>query len=46
MSDSVCELFDETICNMFGCGCYLLLNFMELFSVVGGALLARPCMVF
>ena len=20
--DSVCELFDETICNVFGCGCY------------------------
>ena len=22
MSDSVCELFGETIRNMFGCGCY------------------------
>ena len=20
--DSVCELFGETICNVFGCGCY------------------------
>ena len=36
--DSVCELFSETICNMFGCGCYFLLNVMEVFSVGGGAL--------
>ena len=41
--DSVCELFGETIRNMFG---NLLLNVMELPSVVGGALLDRPCMVF
>ena len=32
--DSVCELFSETIRNVFGC------------SVCGGALLDRPCMVF
>ena len=44
--DSVCELFSETIRSMFGCGCYLLLNVMEVFSVGGGALLDRPCMVF
>ena len=42
----VCELFSETIRNMFVCGCYLLLNVMEVFSVGGGALLDRPCMVF
>ena len=42
----VCELFGETIRNMFGCGCYLLLNVMEVFSVDGGTLLDRPCMVF
>ena len=43
--DSVCELFDETIRNVFGCGCYFLLNVMEVFSVCGGALLDRPRMV-
>ena len=46
VSGSVCELFGETIRNMFGCGCYFLLNVRELFSVVGGALLDKPCMVF
>ena len=55
MFDSVCKLFDETIRNMFGCGCYfveyygvvvILLNIMVLFVVVGGVLLDRPCMVF
>ena len=45
MFDSVCELFGETIRNMFGCG-YYLLNVMELFSVGGGALLDIPGMVF
>ena len=40
----VCELFGETILNMVGC--ILLLNVMELLSMVGGALLDRPCMVF
>ena len=34
--DSVCELF----------GAILLLNVMDLLSVVGGALLDIPCMVF
>ena len=43
--DSVCELFGETIRNIFGCG-ILLLNILDLFSVAGGALLDRPCMVF
>ena len=43
---TVCELFGETIHNMCGCVCYLLLNGMELLSVVGGALLDRQCMVF
>ena len=42
--DSVCELFGETIRNVFGC--VLLLNVMDVFSVCGGALLDRPCMVF
>ena len=41
--DSVCELFVETIRNVLVC---LLLNVMELLSVVGGTLLDRPCMVF
>ena len=44
--DSVCELFGETMHDVFGCGCFLLLNFMDVFSVGGGALLDRPCMVF
>ena len=47
MLDSVCELFGETIRDVFGCGCcVLLLNVMDVFSVGGGALLDRPCMVF
>ena len=45
MSDSVCELFGETMC-MLGVIVILLLNLMELFCVVRGALLDRPCMVF
>ena len=48
--DSVCELFGETIRNVFVCGCcfvdVLLLNVMDGFSVGGGALLDIPCMVF
>ena len=44
--DSVCELFGETIRNMFGVLVILLLNGMKLLSMVGGALLDRPCMVF
>ena len=43
MSDSVCELFGETIC--VGVVIILLLNVMELFSVVGGALLHRPYLI-
>ena len=46
VSDSVCELFAETIRNMFGVVFILLLNVMELFSVVGGAPLDIPCMIF
>ena len=42
----VCELFGDTSGNMFGCGCYFVLNVMDVFSVGGGALLDRPCMVF
>ena len=44
--DNVCELFCETIRNMFWCVYNLLLNVMELLSVVGCALLDTPCMVF
>ena len=44
--DSVCELFGETIRDGFGCGCCFLLNVMDVFSVDGGALLDRPCMLF
>ena len=40
----VCELFGETKC--MGVVVILLLNVMEVFSVGGGALLDRPCMVF
>ena len=40
--DSVCELFVETIRNVFA---ILLLNVMDVFSVGGGALSDRPCMV-
>ena len=40
---SVCKLFGETICHMFGCGCYIV---VECYGVVGGALLDRPYMVF
>ena len=47
MFDSVCELFGETIETMcLGVVAILLLNIMEMFSVCGGALLDRPCMVF
>ena len=43
--DSVCELLGETISDVFGCSCYFVVV-MEVFSVGGGALLDRPCMVF
>ena len=46
MFDSVCELFGETIRNMLDVVAILLLNVMEVFSVCGGVLLDRPCMVF
>ena len=40
MFDSVCELFGETIRNVFvGVVAILLLNVMDVFSVCGGALL-------
>ena len=26
MLDSVCELFGETICNVFGCSCYFVVE--------------------
>ena len=44
--DSVCEWFGETNCNMFGCVCYFVVECDGVVSVVGGALLDRPCMVF
>ena len=44
--DSVCELFGETIRNCLGVVAILLLNVMDVFSVCGGALLDRQCMVF
>ena len=40
---SVYELFGEAIRNVFGCGCYFV---MEVSSVGGGALLDRACMAF
>ena len=42
--DSACELFGETIRNVFGCSRYFVAIYM--FSVGRGALLDRPCMVF
>ena len=44
--DSVCELFCETICNVLGVVAILLLNLMDMFSVGGGVMLDRLCMVF
>ena len=44
--DNVSELFGDTIRNIFGVISILLLNVMGMFSVGGGALLDRPCMVF
>ena len=44
--DSVCGLFGDTIRNIFGRGCYFVVNVMEVLSMGGGALLDRPCMVF
>ena len=43
----VCDLFGDTIFrNMLGGVAILLVNVMDVFSVGGGALLDRPCMVF
>ena len=42
----VCESFGETIAICLGVVTILLLNVMDVFSVGGGALLDRPCMVF
>ena len=48
--DSVCELFVNCLVKQFamcvGVVAILLLNVMDVFSVCGGALLDRPCMVF
>ena len=48
--DSVCELFVNCLVKQFamclGVVAILLLNVMDVFSVRGGALLDRPCMVF
>ena len=46
MFDSVCELFVKQFALCLGVFVILLLNMMELLSLVGGALLDRPCMVF
>ena len=46
VSDSVCELFGETIQNIYGVVVILLLNVMGVLSVGRGALLDIPCMVF
>ena len=42
----ICELFGETIRNMIDVVHILLLNVIDVFSVGGGALCHRPCMVF
>ena len=34
------------VCGVFDSVCELLVNVMDVFSVCGGALLDRPCMVF
>ena len=44
--DSVCELFGETIRNMFGVFSILLFNVIDLLNVAVCALLDRSCMVF
>ena len=46
--DSVCELFQNCLVKQFAMClvAVLLLNVMDVFSVGGGALLDRPCMVF
>ena len=37
--DSVCELFGETIRNVYGCSCYFVVECYGCVSVGGGALL-------
>ena len=37
--DSVCEMFGETIRDVFVCGCCFLLNVIDVFTVGGGVLL-------
>ena len=44
--DSVCELLMKQFVMCLGVVAILLLNVMDVFSVCGGALLDRPCMVF
>ena len=44
--DSVCELFGEKIRNIFGYGCYFVVECYVSVSVGGGVLLDSPCMVF
>ena len=39
-------LFVLCVCELFGEIAILLLNVMDVFSVGGGALLDRPCMVY
>ena len=46
VSDSVCEWFGKTICNVLGVYLILFLNILEMLNVGGRALLDRPCMVF
>ena len=41
----VCELFLKQFAIFFGCGCYFVVDVMEVLSVGGCALLDRPCMV-
>ena len=44
--DSVCELFGEKCAMGLGVVAIVLLNVMDVFSMGGGPLLDRPCMVF
>ena len=43
---TVCELFGEQFAMCLGVVAILFMNVMDVFSVCGGALLDRPCMVF
>ena len=44
--DSVCELFGKQFAMCLGVVAIWLLTVMDVFSVCGGTLLDRPCMVF